>query len=129
MDKRLKLTAKQKKLVKQFEDALKDLEKENIGIMGEHSGGYLFCLRFYNKEEVLDSGSVEDCMGSDTYEEYDEDKFNGYYSNAIEDKSECVVYTPYREELQLLDLPIYHIEEYVEDDDSEKYEKCFILKD
>jgi hypothetical protein len=70
MDKRLKLTLQQRKLVREFQAVLEEMQSENIGFIANYSeNGYgLRDFRLYNMENVLEIGYYDDLMeyfGSD----------------------------------------------------------------
>ena len=109
MDKRLKLTQKQKKLVKQLQETFCELEKEKIGIVGDYSGGLLTDLCFYNKEEVLDSGCHDGNVKEDTYEEYDKEMLNDGITHIDKEvnANELMFYFPNINEMKKTRMPFY----------------------
>ena len=64
MDKRLKLTLQQRKLVREFQAVLEEMQSENIGFIANYSeNGYgLRDFRLYNMENVLEIGYYDDLM-------------------------------------------------------------------
>lgn len=94
MDRRLKLTAKQKELVKDLEKAFAALEKEHVGILFDMDYGV---IRLYNESESL---------SFDTSYEYSQDEdeyFEEAYGDYLEETEEgCVWYSPKAEELHTL---------------------------
>ena len=94
MDSRLKLTPKQKDLVKNLEKAFAALEKEHVGILFDMDYGV---IRLYNESESL---------SFDTSYEYSQDEdeyFEEAYGNYLEETEEgCVWYSPKAENLHTL---------------------------
>ena len=96
MDRRLKLTAKQKELVKDLEKAFEALAKEHVGIIFDDE---LFHLRLFNDAET----HFYDI--SDHYSEYEEEYFDEPYGEEAEDTKEgCLWYSPKKKDLECLDL-------------------------
>ena len=64
MDKRLKLTLQQRKLVREYQAVLEEMQSENIGFIANYSeNGYgLRDFRLYNMENVLEIGYYDDLM-------------------------------------------------------------------
>ena len=52
MDKRIRLTAKQKTLIKRLRELLTKMKEEKVGILFDKEDGSLF---FYNKSEVVET--------------------------------------------------------------------------
>lgn len=70
MDKRLKLTPKQKKLVKRLQGLFEEMKKEQIGVVLDIPE---YCYRFYNKADILEAVPLGgDFNEYDTYFDDDE---------------------------------------------------------
>lgn len=96
MDRRLKLTAKQKELVKDLEKAFAALAKEHVGIIFDDE---LFHLRLFNDAET----HFYDI--SDQYSMYEEEYFDEPLGeDAEETKEGCLWYSPKKKDLECLDL-------------------------
>lgn len=71
MDKRLKLTPKQKKLVKRLQETFEEMEKEQIGVVLDTRE---FCYRFFNKADIIEAVPLGDT-------DYRGFHFDSYFDN------------------------------------------------
>lgn len=71
MDKRLKLTPKQKKLVKRLQETFEEMKKEQIGVVVDTRE---FCYRFFNKADIIEAVPLGDT-------DYHGFHFDSYFDN------------------------------------------------
>ena len=94
MDKRLKLSAKQKELVKDLEKAFAALAKEHVGIIFDMDS---LDFRLFNDAESLYFDM------SDHYSKYEEEYFDEPYGDYLEETKEgCLWYSPKSKDLECL---------------------------
>lgn len=93
MDKRLKLNAKQKRLVNQLAKLFSDLKKENVDIIAEYYYSTFRGLYFYNATEVLDADNSREVL-----EDYREEKDSEIYGDGK------VWYTPSKDDITSLEI-------------------------
>jgi hypothetical protein len=98
MDRRLKLTAKQKELVKEVEKAFAALEKEHVGIIFDVDSRE---FRLYNSAEILDYDNSEEY--SQLEDEYYEEPYGDYLT---ETEDGCLWYSPKLFDLESLSANI-----------------------
>ena len=103
MDKRLKLTRKQKALVNKLGKLFDELKKENVGIVTNWDTEYgcdFNGLYFFNNTDVLETDVLIDCTSHSLIEGYSEES-----SYEVAGDNE-IWYTPNSEELDYLPLNI-----------------------
>ena len=81
MDNRLKLTRKQKGLVKRLRKLFYELEKENVGVMVEYSDFDLDGLIFYNASEVYDTDDFD-------FDDYDGEVTENYIEESVNETAD-----------------------------------------
>ena len=98
MDRRLKLTAKQKELAKEVEKAFAALEKEHVGIIFDVDSSE---FRLYNSAEILDYDKSDEY--SQLKDEYYEEPYGDYLT---ETEDGCLWYSPKLFDLELMSANI-----------------------